>query len=278
VEQPTFQSILHPTDFSPETAPAYVHALRLAAAMRSELHLLHVEQPDDGEKDRFPRAIEYLSAWKMLEPGDSSEAIGSRLGVKIVKSQVNALDVALAIGAYTQSHGCDLLAMTTHRAGWLERLFAGSLAESTARLAHAPALFIREGQRGFVDPASGKVTLRRVLMPVTGEVAPMRAWGLASGMVRLLEPMAEFNLVHVGDTLPTFGNMLPHVELRRGQVVETILDEAEKMGADLIVMATAGHHDIFDELRGSTTEQVLREAPCPVLSVPAKQWRAAATA
>ena len=55
----------------------------------------------------------------------------------------------------------------------------------------------------------------------------MHAWGLASNMVRMLEPIAQFHVLHVGETLPTFGNLLPHVDLRRGPR-ETILEVAEK--------------------------------------------------
>jgi len=40
------------------------------------------------------------------------------------------------------------------------------------------------------------------------------------------------------------------------------------MKANLIGMATAGHHGLLDALRGSTTERVLRQAPCPVLAIP----------
>ena len=44
---------------------------------------------------------------------------------------------------------------------------------------------------------------------------------------------------------------------------------AQELGCDLIVMPTEGHQGILDMLRGSTTERVLRRAPCPVLAVPA---------
>lgn len=47
-----------------------------------------------------------------------------------------------------------------------------------------------------------------------------------------------------------------------------ILDSAEE--ADLIVMATEGEHGIIDAMRGSVTERVVRDAPCPVLAVPAR--------
>jgi nucleotide-binding universal stress UspA family protein len=34
-------------------------------------------------------------------------------------------------------------------------------------------------------------------------------------------------------------------------------------------MPTAGHRNILDIFRGSTTERVIRHAPCPVIAVPA---------
>ena len=58
-------------------------------------------------------------------------------------------------------------------------------------------------------------------------------------------------------------------EARSGEVVNEILAAAAARQADLIAMATAGHHGFLDALRGSTTERVLRQAPCPVLAVPA---------
>jgi nucleotide-binding universal stress UspA family protein len=56
---------------------------------------------------------------------------------------------------------------------------------------------------------------------------------------------------------------------RAGNVIEQILRTATECQADLIAMATAGHQGFQDALRGSTTERVLRHAPCPVLAVPA---------
>ena len=57
--------------------------------------------------------------------------------------------------------------------------------------------------------------------------------------------------------------------VRDGDPVEQILAAAGEVKADLIVMPTAGRAGVFDVLRGSTTERVLRRAPCPVLAVPA---------
>lgn len=51
-------------------------------------------------------------------------------------------------------------------------------------------------------------------------------------------------------------------------MIETILAEAAPCG--LVAMPTAGRQGILDAIRGSTTERVVREAPCPVLALPAE--------
>ena len=46
-----------------------------------------------------------------------------------------------------------------------------------------------------------------------------------------------------------------------------IIDEAAKVGADLIVLGTRGRSNVRDLLLGSTAEKVLRESACSVLAV-----------
>lgn len=79
--------------------------------------------------------------------------------------------------------------------------------------------------------------------------------------------------MHVGNTPPILkagedGAVIP-VEVQTGEPVNTILTKAADKSADLIAMPTAGHHGFLDALRGSTTERVIRHAPCPVLAVQA---------
>jgi nucleotide-binding universal stress UspA family protein len=50
--------------------------------------------------------------------------------------------------------------------------------------------------------------------------------------------------------------------------VKEILAATDLIGAELIVMPTAGRAGVFEALRGSTTERVLRHASCPILAVP----------
>jgi len=49
-----------------------------------------------------------------------------------------------------------------------------------------------------------------------------------------------------------------------------VLQAAKRWGADVIVMATHGRKGLRHLVLGSVAEQVLREAPCPVLTVSAK--------
>ena len=54
-----------------------------------------------------------------------------------------------------------------------------------------------------------------------------------------------------------------------GDVVEAIIDQAERESSDLIIMGTHGRSGISRVLLGSVTERVLREARCPVMTIPA---------
>jgi len=65
----------------------------------------------------------------------------------------------------------------------------------------------------------------------------------------------------------------PHADVRverrleEGDVITAILDVAEEIQADLIVMGTHGRTGLGRLLMGSVAEQVVRRAPCPVLTV-----------
>ena len=53
-----------------------------------------------------------------------------------------------------------------------------------------------------------------------------------------------------------------------GKPEDVILDGIEEFDADVVVMSTMGEKGFLDALRGSTTERIVRSAPCPVLAVP----------
>jgi nucleotide-binding universal stress UspA family protein len=127
------------------------------------------------------------------------------------------------------------------------------------------------GAHGFVDKSNGQIRLERILFPVAHRPSPIHS---ARFLTELLAPIgvssAAFHFMHVGDSAPKIvGVPDQSVEVADGPIEETILRVAQDYHADMIAMPTAGHHGFLDALRGSTTEFVLRRAPCPVLAIPA---------
>jgi len=63
------------------------------------------------------------------------------------------------------------------------------------------------------------------------------------------------------------GGIRHEILTRVGDAAKTILETAEDVGAELIVMATHGRTGLSHVFLGSVAEQVVREAPCPVLTI-----------
>jgi universal stress protein A len=63
------------------------------------------------------------------------------------------------------------------------------------------------------------------------------------------------------------GGIRYEILTRVGDAAKSILEVAEEVGAELIVMATHGRSGISHFFLGSVAEQVVREAPCPVLTL-----------
>jgi len=109
------------------------------------------------------------------------------------------------------------------------------------------------------------------VIPVDHKPEPSRA---VREIVRLIAPLGlppnSLRLVHAGEDAPHIdlgpGRKPAGVECLPGPVTPAILQAAND--ADLIAMVTAGSHGFLDALRGSTTEQVIRQSHCPVLALP----------
>ena len=56
--------------------------------------------------------------------------------------------------------------------------------------------------------------------------------------------------------------------LVQGPTVDTLLEEARRLQADILVMGSHGRGALLSILLGSVSTGVLRHAPCPVLVVP----------
>lgn len=77
-----------------------------------------------------------------------------------------------------------------------------------------------------------------------------------------------------------FPDLISKVKVRQeveiGVAHERIVEKAAKEGVDMIVLSTHGRTGLLHMLMGSVAEQVVRRAPCPVLSIrPQKEERLA---
>jgi len=272
--------ILHPSDFTRASLIAFAHALKIALQSKAELEIVHVEPHKIGsDKDvhwsEFPGVRATLARWRIL-PIDADIDEVAKLGLRVKKILNAEGDPLAAMTSYCETNPPDLLVLATHQREGLERWLHKPVAEPLARRSRALTLFVPSHGQGFIAPADGAVTLKRILVPVDhtpdAQAAVEEAFFLAEGLGC---DEVEFKLLHVGMErgMPTL--LLPHhsgfkwdERMLNGSPVETILREATLWQPDLIVLTTQGHRDFLDALRGSTTERVLRGAHCPVLSVP----------
>jgi nucleotide-binding universal stress UspA family protein len=275
--------IVHPSDFSRASMVAFAHALKIALQARAELEIVHVGRHKLGsDKDihwtDFPGVRATLARWKVM-PVDAGPEQVANAGLNVKKILNSEHDPLEAMVHYCDENPPDLLVLATHQREGLERWLHKPVAEPLARRSRAMTLFVPTEGQGFVSPANGAVTLRRVLIPVdhmpSAQAAVEEAFFLAVGLGCA---EVEFKLLHVGTDsgMPTL--FLPHHagyqwrdRMVRGDAVEAITRETALWPADLVILATQGHVDFLDVLRGSTTERVLRAVHCPVLAVPAKE-------
>jgi len=265
------ESIVHPTDFSRAGLDAFAHALRIAAAAKSVFYLVHIES--DAELDdwgHFPRVREMLAKWEMIAPDAPRFAVAKELGLRVEKRILKLNDPVRGVGTFVEHHPCDLLVLMTHARSAPQRWLHGSVAEAAARRARARTLFLREDQRGFVDRETGAISLRTILMPIDDTTPAWGAWRWVTVFKQLVAPKARVHLLHVGSSTPVSARKIDGaIDVRQGPVVETIVGVASEIGADMIVMPTAGHDGLLDVFRGGVTERVLHEALCPLLAIPA---------
>ena len=270
--------ILHPTDFSAQSDQALAHALRLALTNQANLELLHVGKDTDEEWEEFPSIRGVLERWGTIPKGSSRSAVND-LGIGIRKVIAVEKDVASSIEGYCELHPVDMIVMATAGrdglAAWLRPSQAERVAERVSSLS-IPTLFVPSETNGCVSAATGDVTMKHVLVPVDkqpeSEAAVERA---LRAIAHYGDDQADLTLLHVGDEAGfpdvnvSEGPWNIRREVRSGNPAAEIIAAANDLPANLVVMVTEGTHGLLDVVRGTTTEQVLRHAPCPLLAVPA---------
>lgn len=276
VTVPFVHSVLHPTDFSDTSLVAFDHALALAVQGQGELTVLHAGgQETDDPFEQFPAVRATLQRWGHLDPGTPPSAVFERLGVRIRKISLEDHGPLEAAQRILEKGRTDLIALATEGRDGLPAWLRPSTAERIARHARSMSLFVQKGVRGFVDHATGRLSLSRILVPVARDPDAQAAVNAAVRLAGLASAPVEIVLLHVGDdplppvTTPRDPQFLFRTERRHGDVVEEISRVARELDADVAVMATDGRDGFLGAMGyGSHTERVVRQAACAVLAVP----------
>ena len=274
---PFVGSVLHASDFSPASERAFAHALAVALLRKTELTILNAHEDDGVDWRQFPAVRDTLQRWGLLEVGSPRSAVWEQLAVRVSKVSVRGRDPADALVGFVRDHPADLLVLATEGREGLPRWLHPSVAADVFRRTRTATLFVPEAARGFVSLEDGSTRLRRIVVPVDERPDPAPAVVYATRAAEALGDLpVAVTLLHVGPNggmpamdLPEDPAWTFQREERSGDPAEVILGTARSADADLLVLATEGRQGIFDALRGSVTERVLRSSPCPLLAVPA---------
>ncbi len=198
-------------------------------------------------------------------------------------------------------HGIDLITIVMRDRNRFSRAFGGSIAEDIVAEAPCAVLCVRPPQRDFVEQFDGNVQiqLKRVLLATNFRPSSVAATQLATQIANQLG--AELHIVSViGDYFEQLSVIFPEgglaaltrlrsyvqerlaqasrtvgtdaaTHMAEGRPYQEIVKLADTLQADLIVIGTAVHGSLFGstQVLGSEVERVIRNAPCPVLCVPA---------
>ncbi|HMB89420.1 MAG TPA: universal stress protein [Rhodothermales bacterium] len=296
------QKILVPTDFSACADQALAYALDLARRHGAEVHLLHVigaiegdaysplrHSPEAHVRQETPDKITYNLLQSTLDKYDAEG-----VHIELVKRHGSAV-VALLL-KYVQAEDIDLIVLGTHGRQGVKRFIMGSVAERVVRQAPCSVLTVREQE----DPPTeaGASQIQRILVPIDFSEHSKPLLQVAQALA--LAYGAQLDLLHVIE-IPLFAGIyaglmtandlvsevnkhaperLQHlweqegsaevqakVHVEEGHATAHIVDFAERLGVDLIVLASQGHSGMEHFLIGSVAERVVRVAPCPVLTL-----------
>lgn len=300
---PTFRlrHVLCPTDFSEFSELALRHAAALARVLDSDLTVAHVFQypvPLGGEVPYFTSQL--LGSVARAEQVDKLKAFArpaEAVGVR-VRCVLREGDPSREIARLAEALPADLLVLGTHGRGGFERFMLGSVTEKLLRRAPCPVLTVCHGEAPGVERGA---PFKRILCAT--DLRSTAVDGVEYALSLAEASSAYLTLLHVLEG-PEFERDSPlrssvpeirtlqgslrqdarmrlrlaipdEVRLRvavrdlvaEGRAHEEILRVARQESPQLIVLGAHGSGAFERMLFGSTSQRVVREAPCPVLIV-----------
>ncbi len=288
---PRFERILFPVDFSERSRAVAPFVLSMAQRHNSKVVLLHALQPPPplyaGMNTVYPEVYDFegLSADLRVQLEKFAE---SELPKVDVTNVVELGDPAAVIADYAENENIGLIMMPTHGYGAFRRALLGSvtakvLHDATVPVwtaAHAPepshrahpqprhivcAINLKPQSRHTLEfaielAAETSASIELIHVAPEGEVEPLQT---ESRIHELLVETARTKLVKIQEEA---GAADVETVLAGGSVADMVRDLAIRKRADLVVIGRGCTHHGLGRLR-ATSYAILREAPCPVLSV-----------
>jgi nucleotide-binding universal stress UspA family protein len=203
-------------------------------------------------------------------------------------------DVAGAIAAHGQAIAADLIVLGTHGYSGFRRFVLGSVTEQVLRRARRPVLAVPPG----AGSAASVPMCQQILCPIDFSAGSNRALELAASIAARTH--AALTVVHAIELPPQIPELpeadqagyraalfaRAHADMEKavapwrstcrvhelvlaGPTAREILRLGRELEADLIVMGVHGRGAVDLMLFGSVTQNIVRQAACPVLAVPA---------
>jgi nucleotide-binding universal stress UspA family protein len=291
---PDLERIVFPTDFSECSDHALDYAVFMAGQFDSQLHLLHAQvlHGEDPANDAhgFPEAHALLDRLERVAHSElGARAQRSDVAVlRIRQAQRRGFDAGSVILDFAKEIDAGLIVMGTHGRRGARRLLLGSVAEDVLRRSPNPVLLVREaGERTHLE------SIESILVPIDFSAASRNALAKAADLATSLG--ARLRLLHVVNipalpsvygqplvldmsdlsrrALTALENLAAEHKLDDAELAAVVGDPATEIVAEsvkakvgMIVMPPHTGGYLSDFLTGRTTDQVVRRAPCPVLT------------
>jgi nucleotide-binding universal stress UspA family protein len=295
--------ILCPVDFSDHSRRALDHAIAIARWYESTVTVLHVFSTapvaafGPGPVVFEPIVLTTVDRDQLLADAKAFAQTESAPGITI-EAVVREGNTAGEILEQADSMKAELLVIGTHGRSGFERLLLGSVAEKVLRKAGCPVMTVPRRLPDAVP--AGPVLYKRILCPVDFSESSLHALKYAISMAQ--EADGQLTILHVVahefeyepdiayDTGMRIGDFLKkREEVLRRRLQEAVADapafcsveslmtkgkpwrEVLRVAAErqsyLIVMGVQGRGAADLLFFGSTTQHLVREASCPVLTL-----------
>jgi nucleotide-binding universal stress UspA family protein len=287
-----FERILFPIDFSERSRAAAPFVLSMALRYKSNVVAMHALQPPPplyaGMNTVYPEVYDFagLSADLRAELEKFAEMELPKVELTFV---VEMGDPAAVITEYAERENINLIMMPTHGYGAFRRALLGSVTAKVLHdanipvwtAAHAPepshrahpqprhivcALDLKEESRHTLEfaidlAADTDASIELLHVAPEGEIGPIQS---ETRIHELLVETARARLVKIQEEA---GATDVETVLAGGSVADMVRDLAVKKRADLVVIGRGCIHHGFGGRLRANAYAILREAPCPVLSV-----------